>query len=409
MKTKLYIIVVVSCLYSFVACEDSRQITQDIGVAEVVNYEKVKRLKFDPKIKKSSADMNMKTLLDTMFMVRLSDETLIAEITKMRVFEEQIFIFDDRAQAISVFDFYGNLKAKISRKGKGPGEYVKIADFTIEEETKSILILDQFNRKIITYSFEGEFQTEQRYTTHARYFNMLGPDHYVIFNDFNGRWKGVNYNLFVTNLEGEVNSHTFPYSNLQAQTDRVKDSYLNYHNSRSANYIGHYDNHVYRVTKDSVWAEYYLDFGKANLPEDIVHNSFEALDGYVNNISNFFETSDFLSFTHIYDKTLYVRYYDKVADQVISEKLSLANLLYFYANFPVKTVYDDFFVNIASAEYYPELFSYENLIPANSKYSAMLKELKQVETEDNPIVFFYRMKSPMRQIENKALKASLDD
>lgn len=382
------------------ACGGEIQSTKDIGENSDIIFDHAKNISFDPVIDFEEGKLRMDAYVDTLFMVRLSEDHLIAEITKMRVYDDRIFIFDERAQTISVFDMEGNFLSAIDRKGKGPGEYVKIADFTLDLENESILILDQFNRKILDYSFSGDFKDETRYTTHARYLGALGDDRYVIYNDYNTRWKGVSYNLFITDEEGEVESHMHPFDDKYRGGDRVKFNYITFHDTSDFHFISHYDNYVYQINKDSTWAKYYFDFGRFNIPDDAIHDSFRALDDYAHNVCDFYETKDFFSFSYVYKRFRVIRYYDKVACEVISWKIIPDNIVYLFSNFPVSTRYGDYFVNYVDAEVYPEFLKKPNIIPEEGPYLNLLDEFREIDEEDNPVLFFFKMKSPSRESVN---------
>lgn len=381
-------------IFLLMACDGNVQSAVDIGEAEGIVFDHVKRISVNPEIDFEEGRPRMDAYVDTLFVVPLSNEHLVAEITKMRVHEDRIFIFDERAQAMTIFDLQGNFINAIDRKGKGPGEYVKIADFTLDTDAESILILDQFNRKILAYSFSGEFKSETKYGTHARYLGALADGNYIIYNDYNTRWKDVSYNLFITDYKGGVKSHMLPFDEIYRDSDRIKFNYLTAHDRLSFNFIGHYDNHVLEISKDSTWAKYYLDFGKVNIPEGVVHNSFTALDGYAFHLSDFYETERFFSFSYIYDRFRTIRYYDKVKDEIISWKIIPNSMIYMFANFPVNAKYGEYFVNYVDSEHFPEFINDPGDIPENDPYRHLLETFREINEEDNPVLFFFKMKSP---------------
>ena len=85
------------------------------------------------------------------------DDCLIGSIDELQVFEENIFILDSKkANSLYVFDLEGKFIRKIGSKGGGPGEYVKIIDFTIDTENRIIFLLDQ-GRRVFKYKLDGTF------------------------------------------------------------------------------------------------------------------------------------------------------------------------------------------------------------------------------------------------------------
>lgn len=85
-------------------------------------------------------------------------ECLISSINKVRLWKDRIFVFDNSgANAIYAFDINtGTFLFQVGKKGKAPGEYVFIVDFTLNED--EIVILDQAHNNPKRYScLNGEF------------------------------------------------------------------------------------------------------------------------------------------------------------------------------------------------------------------------------------------------------------
>lgn len=67
---------------------------------------------------------------------------------------------DPQESVLLIFDEKGNYLRKIDKQGRGPGEYISIADFEIDPKTGEIYIVDSGNRKILIYTREGNFARE---------------------------------------------------------------------------------------------------------------------------------------------------------------------------------------------------------------------------------------------------------
>lgn len=83
---------------------------------------------------------------------------LMGNINKMQISDDTIFILDTMiAKKILVFNMDGKHIQQIGKFGRGPGEYLQIMDFTVNEKDKQIVVLDVGN-KIHTYSIHtGEY------------------------------------------------------------------------------------------------------------------------------------------------------------------------------------------------------------------------------------------------------------
>ncbi|MCU0344999.1 MAG: 6-bladed beta-propeller [Ignavibacterium sp.] len=70
---------------------------------------------------------------------------------------------DESKQSIIIYDKTGKYINSITKKGRGPEEYMYISDFMFNEKTKEITICDR--DKLKKYSFEGDYISEQKYET----------------------------------------------------------------------------------------------------------------------------------------------------------------------------------------------------------------------------------------------------
>ena len=87
--------------------------------------------------------------------LELTDESLINpdQILKVLLLDSLVFIAE--MEKMLVFDMEGKFIRSIGSKGQGPGEYIFIRSFTIDEKNKIIYIND--SSKIISYDLNGKF------------------------------------------------------------------------------------------------------------------------------------------------------------------------------------------------------------------------------------------------------------
>jgi hypothetical protein len=94
--------------------------------------------------------------VDSIRFIRLdnSDECLIGKIQKVIFYEGRYYIQDNKAGSIFVFDETGKFQCKISQKGQGPGEYVKISHLLFDYNKKQLLIYDGTLCKMLYYTLD---------------------------------------------------------------------------------------------------------------------------------------------------------------------------------------------------------------------------------------------------------------
>lgn len=373
----------------FLSCQ-SNETNFDIGNLTLPSEVSPEIIRVSP----NENDSNNSTVLDaidSMTILKLSNQRLIAEVSKIEFFNHNIFIFDQIAQAILIYDNLGHLKGVIDKTGKGPGEFVKIADFAIDRKKNELVILDQFNRKMLHHDLNGMFKYEIPFRTHARHFAIIGDD-YILYNDFNSRWGEVNYNIFISDSSGNVQSHMLPYDESYKATNRVKLTYITSSNE-SANYIGHYDRDWYKIMSDSIWKAYEIDFGEYNIPSNIVHNYFEAFDGYAHNISYFFENQDYLVFSFFYKNQIFTKYYNKKTQRLLNGLKDVPHVVYYNFALPVKGVFENFFVQVVDAQQYVDLSKkFGHLELGDKRFQSISLSLNQLKYDDNPILIFFSLK-----------------
>lgn len=88
-----------------------------------------------------------------------SAESLIGEIGQIYIDKNHIIIFDNSTNlSILVFNIDGTYSHKIGELGRGPHEYISIADFTVDNNAQEIYLLDSDDFKVKKYNLQnGKF------------------------------------------------------------------------------------------------------------------------------------------------------------------------------------------------------------------------------------------------------------
>ena len=152
---------------------------------------------------------------------------LIGSIRQMQVIDNYILIMDP-PNSLYVFDREGRFIRKIGSVGQGPGEYISIADFTIDRENKTVYIQDGRLARILKYDLatgkfiqsikfvgnRNEGRTQLDYILHiggnlyaSSIFYNHSPDNYLLFtiDESTGKEKNnflnvMEYNMGFSNL-----------------------------------------------------------------------------------------------------------------------------------------------------------------------------------------------------------------
>ena len=138
-------------------------ITLIISCAENKNYEKTEIINL-----KNIDSLKIKRNVPTsqffnrgrVIALESNKESLIAKISKLIPTSDRMYIQDKKSDAVLVFDTIGKFIFKIRNIGRGEGKYLGLADFTIDESRKEIILLAHKPSKICIYDYYGRFLRE---------------------------------------------------------------------------------------------------------------------------------------------------------------------------------------------------------------------------------------------------------
>jgi hypothetical protein len=151
--------------------------------------------------------------LDSLFtnnvwFVRLetTNESLIGEVSKVLFADSLIFVVDaEQTKSIFIYDMRGKYISKIAKFGNGHGEYTMIHNVFIDSKNERLVIVDTPQRKMIYFSYRGDFITEESRRFASSNTVILPSGNNVYYcepnNDFFNNGDNV---LVVTNDKKEV-------------------------------------------------------------------------------------------------------------------------------------------------------------------------------------------------------------
>lgn len=108
--------------------------------------------------------MSKSIVLDSVgsIVLETNDDALIGRVDKVLVVRDKVYVLDsEMTKALFVFNIKGKFLYKIRRVGKGEGEYLAPDDFTVNEDSGEVYILDIDQKKIMAY-VDGDYKREKR-------------------------------------------------------------------------------------------------------------------------------------------------------------------------------------------------------------------------------------------------------
>ena len=120
-----------------------------------------------------------------------TEESLIGEIEKVKLQDSCFFVEDNTQKAILIFDWKGKYLNKISRLGRGPGEYTNILDFDVYD---GFVYIFSGSGYVLRYNTSGKFIDQME--VDDAYCSMLvaGRDSILMFANNVSNSK-LNYRL----------------------------------------------------------------------------------------------------------------------------------------------------------------------------------------------------------------------
>ena len=202
-------------------------------------------------------------------------ECVVQNIRSLEIYKEDIYILDDRANKLYVFDGNGKFKRTISSPGRGHGEYMKLADFSIDRTKEIIYLLDEATDEILKFSlddykFLSSIKAVQNgYLTYC--MQEIGGKIYLNRSSVSEKEKYELREIDERNgkqmgkfLKSDDYNHgwNFPLS--------LEHSNFYSKNSQSPKYIGLFSNLIMNVTADGVSAAYIVDSRKFVDKEEVL-------------------------------------------------------------------------------------------------------------------------------------------
>lgn len=339
-------------------------------------------------------------------------ECVVQNIRSLEIYKEDIYILDDRANKLYIFDGNGKFKRTISSPGRGHGEYMKLADFSINRTKEVIYLLDEATDEILKFSlddykFLSSIKAVQNgYLTYCMqeiggkiYLNrssVLEKEKYELreIDERNGKQVGKF-------LKSDDYNHgwNFPLS--------LEHSNFYSKNSQSPKYIGLFSNLIMNVTADGVSAAYIVDSRKfvnkdeVLMMQRIAEGKLEKIDfsgiysqKRIHQISRFIESPSKVFFQYLEGDERNYLVYDKASGKTKTSSLFMDDYVSDKNMIPMDFCYSDErgVVALLKPCFMPHFMKYiingGKMRTHLDNYSRLIK----LNKDSNPVLFFHEYK-----------------
>lgn len=339
-------------------------------------------------------------------------ECVVQNIRSLEIYKEDIYILDDRANKLYVFDGNGKFKRTISSPGRGHGEYMKLADFSIDRTKEVIYLLDEATDEILKFSlddykFLSSIKAVQNgYLTYSMqeiggkiYLNrssVLEKEKYELreIDECNGKQVGK-----FLKSDDYNNGWNFPLS--------LEHSNFYSKNSQSPKYIGLFSNLIMNVTADGVSAAYIVDSRKfvnkdeVLMMQRVAEGKLEKIDfsgiysqKRIHQISRFIESPSKVFFQYLEGDERNYLVYDKASGKTKTSSLFMDDYVSDKNMIPMDFCYSDErgVVALLKPCFMPHFIKYiingGKMRTHLDNYSRLIK----LNKDSNPVLFFHEYK-----------------
>lgn len=339
-------------------------------------------------------------------------ECVVQNIRSLEIYKEDIYILDDRANKLYIFDGNGKFKRTISSPGRGHGEYMKLADFSIDRTKEIIYLLDEATDEILKFSlddykFLSSIKAVQNgYLTYC--MQEIGGKIYLNRSSVSEKEKYELREIDERNgkqvgkfLKSDDYNHgwNFPLS--------LEHSNFYSKNSQSPKYIGLFSNLIMNVTADGVSAAYIVDSRKfvnkdeVLMMQRIAEGKLEKIDfsgiysqKRIHQISRFIESPSKVFFQYLEGDERNYLVYDKASGKTKTSSLFMDNYVSDKNMIPMDFCYSDErgVVALLKPCFMPHFIKYiingGKMRTHLDNYSRLIK----LNKDSNPVLFFHEYK-----------------
>lgn len=201
-----------------------------------------------------------------------NDNSLIGEISKIIQYDSLLFVGDFvKTKSIFLFNIDGRFITKISNIGKGPMEYTRLADFSINKRDRLIEILAADNEKIIKFDFTGKPISEHELGFLSSAFVYTDDGYFLYANGKKEKHDEFSYKLKRINNEFQLEYNYLKYRFSSMKHRNSKLCYFSTYNNKEL-ICPMFSNYIYELRSDNLVPRYHFNFGKNTLSQSETYN-----------------------------------------------------------------------------------------------------------------------------------------
>lgn len=207
------------------SCSESGKAKEDKYIAAELPYSIDLESRFD-----NFKKVNLSEIADSIEYVRLeaSPQCLLKSAWHVKLTSDCIFVSD--FDGVYKFDRKGNFICKIGRQGKGPGEYINVINFTIDDAQQLVFVVDNWTDFIGIYDFSGKYIKSYRHDFGLVKIAIYDRSTIAYARRCNGAEENEHNLMLVDYNTGEVKNKYKDYYNIKGPHDFSFSTLTRYNN-----------------------------------------------------------------------------------------------------------------------------------------------------------------------------------
>lgn len=340
----------------------------------------------------------------------LDEEYLIGKIGRILFFENIIYIHDEMTDRLIAYSRRGKYLFKIDEKGKGPMEYLKLTDFTIDKDKRLILIYDSYGHKLLKFSIDKhKFLEEQPVGFHPTAF-AWNENSLLFYNPYTINYPRENkYHYSLITMSDELkNEKRYFKVNKKLGSFMSNPNRKGFFYGKGLYFLNRFENVIYSLAKDSIYPHCQINFHNNgdfdSALDDAISKGTRNTERYnrcASEIQNYCENENVITFNYKRDSKLYSVIYSKQKNEIVYHRFShiITSPSLFRVNIPVFI-----FPSYVSKNYLISELPFEilNILLNNQKFTesfeenitdkVLIKKFKDYNENSNPVLIFSKFK-----------------
>ena len=353
-----------------------------------------------------------------------TDKSLLSETSKLIHSNNRLYVLDVNINGgtVSEFDMEGRFIKRYGSVGRGPGEYIGVSNFALDEQNGIMYLLDLRTGRLISYRLDnGQYIKTVHINQNETSSAAIAPIGDWVYMDLTYREYGKSNNMLKSwnRIDPAIENYYLPigkYLEGWSDVSVIGTSKFIYQNGNDyALFSNRYSPEIFKLTANGIGNYIYIDSkdfidkkGRKIASEAWSNDSPGAtsattqiiwsLDRF-NGVRDYFETERYICFTIGRRNSLPKFIYDK-------RKKTTQTTKSFYPDLILKKEHPEG-QGVAMPLYadHKGIFYYTRSIPRlrTAAQEGMLvddldrlEELKQLPDDSNPVIFYMKFKEPMQ-------------